>query len=136
MPDEKDNPFDNIIDSIDDQKQFVQVIQNPSFRDLDDWEPIDMDIGEEKLEYSIFADGEVVVVRETWKNTQQEVNYRLDRDGLRAVFKWMLGHLSDSETKEMFGENWEAVLMLTKIERILNDQPTPDVNDEDMYYNP
>lgn len=42
------------------------------------------------------------------------------------------GDLSEAEAREFFGDEWEGVRRLERVETILGDQPEPDTDAEDL----
>jgi len=43
------------------------------------------------------------------------------------------GNLTESEAREFFGDEWEDVLQLEQVESILDSQPDPDTDSEDLF---
>lgn len=43
------------------------------------------------------------------------------------------GNLTEAEAREFFGDEWEDVLQLGRVENILDSQPEPDTDHDDLF---
>ncbi|MDL0134579.1 hypothetical protein [Halobacterium salinarum] len=43
------------------------------------------------------------------------------------------GDISEEHAREILGDDWEKSLQLGRVEGILNQQPEPDIQDEDLF---